>query len=317
MSPRSAPCPPLVPVAVAARAAPAAPGVAAQLATWRGRWRSCCCCCPSSSPVPRPGEGSRGSGEWAGAVPRPVPSQGRGIVKRCRAPAGPGRGGGMSAGAGRQQLSGGRAGNRHRMVPHGSWSGDAGMGQRLVGASQERTETGQGVAGQCPVGNSQGWSRGGRGSVRDQAPLTLLALHRAPLVSRCHGQLPGECHCPACLQPGLPLPPAPSPEPRAHAGALRLPWSPGNEQGSLPAAEAPGRLLAPQRTSPGDAHLLALRIALRGDSLSVCPADAQRSEGLRCGAHRCPDTAAKPCQAAGAKPQVIDSHKSMKNNVAL
>lgn len=66
--------------------------VAAQFTTWRGRWH---CWCSSSSPVPRAprrGTGSRGRGAGAGewetgcTIPRPVSSQRRGNLKRCRAP---------------------------------------------------------------------------------------------------------------------------------------------------------------------------------------------------------------------------------------
>lgn len=126
----------------------------------------------------------------------------------------------------------------------------SGQSQGLRGRGSVRSVTGR--AGPAEVGVP----------VRDQARLTPLALHRAPLVSRRHGQLLGECRrprqarprCPPCLQPGLPLPQSGGPR----AESLCLPWlrSPGAEHGSLPTAEGPGRLLALQHTSPGDSHLL-------------------------------------------------------------
>lgn len=100
------------------------------------------------------GEGSRGSGRRAGTVSRPVPSQGRGSLKRCRAPAGsadspagskPGVGTGASRRHGGEPARGGDGRQLARArTGAAARAGDAGVGPRLLRVSQERTETGQG-----------------------------------------------------------------------------------------------------------------------------------------------------------------------------
>lgn len=110
------------------------------------------------------GQGGRGSGERAGTVPAgAVPGKGNREAVRDLSRGGQQQGG-EPAQDGRCRTAAGRG------VPGG-----------------DRDCSGGACSGQRPVGNS-------RGSVGHRAPLTLLALRRAPLVSRRHGQLPGECH---------------------------------------------------------------------------------------------------------------------------
>lgn len=327
---RCRPCPP--PALRRGRCAPAPPPVApladmavpvpvlvllpALLAgtgrTARGQWRS------GEEGARR----SRGRGNRAGPVPRPVPSPGMGKLN-------PVPGTGQLGGCGRpiqacsrHQPSGGTGENRHWTVPDTGWPGGAATRHRLVG---DGTGNGHGLV-PGEVGGETG---------RDEAPLTPIALHRAPLVSRSRCQRPGECSPPRRPRGGRSLLPSLSPTgPPVPGGPFRrgtpgpgsrAPLSPRRcPRWSLRTAEGPqepGRLLlsaaAHNALVISVPHQLRLRLSFTGAHHPCILL------GLRCRKELCfvalnvlmPQL--KPCQAVEAKPQAVNSHKSMEDKVAL